>query len=352
MPTSPICSNGFKMKKDNWPVILIRRKIFQYLQILVLISCFRPADVGALELDPYPVFDFSRDSFSITTFREERPSFYWVNTGVPDIFFNGVQQLSYSPGPVVYSIRSIEYGVQTKGWVSDQLQLRATFPFEANALVDPSGNTHNVAKLGDVEIGATFLVAGKKEKGNFIGVDGRYRFATGTNPFDLDYPILSTGKGASEEAIGLVMAEELGGFSFFQSIHYEKTQPIMLDSSSILGAGVFQWPDNVEAEGRIEFLAYHRAQRFVSLYYDLSLRYSGLMEFNHQVMTYGQILDNTGTAIQTTSKLFFSKVGLIVKVDKEFSTEGSVTYFPEEFDVGYRPADGWIFSLSLIFRPI
>ncbi len=171
-------------------------------------------------------------------------------------------------------------------------------------------------------------------------MDGRYRFATGTNPFDLAFPLLSTGKGAPEEAIGMVMAQEVGGFSFFQSIHYEKTQPILLDSSSVLGAGVFQWPDNVEAEGRIEYLAFHRGERFVDLYYDLSLRSSGLMEFNHQVMTYGQYLNSIGQTIQTTSLLFFSKVGLVVKVDKDFSVDGSVSYLPEEFGLpSNRPAD-------------
>ena len=354
MQTSLICSSVYKMKKNSRPDFLIRIKVILFLKILILIFSLGLANVRAVELDPYPVFDFSRDAFSITTFREERPSFYWVNIGVPDIFFNGVQQLSSTPNPTVYSMRSVEYGVQTKGWVSDQLQLRGTFPFEANALVDPNGNTHNVAKLGDVEVGVTFLVAGKKEKGNFIGVDGRYRFATGTNPFDLAYPLLSTGKGASEEAVGLIMAQELGGFSFFQSIHYEKTQPIMLDSFSLLGEGVFQWPDNIEAEGRIEYLAFHRAQRFVSLYYDLSLRASGLMEFNHHVLTYGQIINTSEQTIQTTDRLFFSTGGVVVKVDKEFSVDGKVTTFPFEPVIGGkgRPDFGLLFSLSLIFRPI
>ncbi len=164
MPTSLICSSVFEMKKDCWSFFSTQRKFIWFLMAVILFFSLLPSEIRALELDPYPVFDFSRDAFSITTFREERPSFYWVNTGVPDIFFNGVQQLS-SPNPIVYSMRSIEYGVQTKGWVSDDLQLRTTIPFEANALVDPSGNTHNVAKLGDVEIGATFLIVGTKEKG-------------------------------------------------------------------------------------------------------------------------------------------------------------------------------------------
>ncbi|HJT25054.1 MAG TPA: hypothetical protein VJ873_10780 [bacterium] len=316
---------------------------------LVLLAFLTPSSSKGLDLDPYPVFDFSRDPFSITIFREERPSFYWVNTGIPDFFFKGVQQLSATPNPVVYSVRSIEYGVQAKGWVTDQLQVRTTFPFEANAIVDPSGNTHNAAKFGDMEVGATFLVAGKREKGSFIGVDGWYRFSTGTNPFDLAYPILSTGKGAPEEAIGLIVAEELDGFSFFQSIHYQKNQPIELGPANpFLGAGTFQWPDSVLAEGRVEYLVFHRSQRFVSLYYDLKLRKSGLMEFNGQPLSYGQNPNS-----QTTDALFFSQGGMVVRVDQSFSVDGSVSYFPFEFGQSiYRPDDGWIFSLSLIFRPI
>ena len=140
------------------------------------------------------------------------------------------------------------------------------------------------------------------------------------------------------------MGQELGGFSFFQSIHYEKTQPIFLDASNpFLGAGVFQWPDLVHAEGRIEYLVFHRAQRSVSLYYDMRFRMSGLMEFNNQAIPYGQGL--------MTDQLFFSTTGLLVRVDKEFSADGSVTFLP--FDVpNYRPDVGWLFSLSMIFRPI
>jgi hypothetical protein len=328
-----------------------RSGLFQIPSFFLLAFHLCSAPARALELDPYPVYDFSRDTFSISLFREERPSFYWVNIGVPDFFFNGVQQLSSIPNPTVYSIRSIEYGVQASGWVTDQVQLRGTFPFEANALVDPAGNTHNVSKVGDMELGATFLLSGKKERGNFIGLDGWYRFPTGTNPFSLAYPLLSTGKGAPEEALGLVMAEELGGFSFFQSIHYEKTQPITLDSSNVLlGPGVFQWPDNVLAEGRVEYLVLHRAERFVSLYYELRMRASGLMEFNHQVMTYGQLFDTSGQTVQTTDRLFFSTFGMLVRVDKEFSAEGKFSYFPYE-PFGARPDFGLLFSLSLVFRP-
>jgi hypothetical protein len=317
--------------------------------MMAVFFCFSPRASFALEMDPYPIFDFTRDSFSFTLFREERPSFYWVNIGVPDLFFNNVQQTSTTPSPTVYTMRSIEYGVRAQGWLTDQLQLRTTIPFEANALLDTVGNPHNLTKLGDVEVGATYLLTGNREKGNFIGLDGWFRFPTGTNPFSQIYPLLSTGKGASQETFGIVLAQELSGFSFFQSIHYEKTQPISLDSSNpFLGAGTFQWPDNILAEGRVEYLVYHRAQRFISFYYDLRMRMSGLMEFNHEPLTYG--LNPLG---QTTDMLFFSQGGMVVKVDKEFSAEGSVTFFPNEFGFSvYRPDDGWIFSLSLVFRPV
>ena len=329
--------------------------------LLTLLACWclpGPIPSFALELDPYPVYDFSRDPFSIAFFREERPSFYWVNIGVPDFFFKGVLQTSSLPSTTVaYAVNSMEYGVQAKGWVDDRLQLRSTFPFESNALLDASGNTHNVAALGDVEVAATYLVSGKREKGNFIGVDGWYRFATGTNPFQMTYPLLSTGMGAPQEAIGLVMAQEGGGFSFFQSIHYQTTQPLTLDAGNpFLGAGTFQWPDNILAEVRAEWLAYHRAQRFVSLFFELRMRMSGLMEFNHQPLTYGQDVYALapGTFVRTTDTLLFSKTGVLVRVDKDFSAEGSVTYFPTRnyWDPVYRPADGFLFSLSAVFRPI
>lgn len=117
------------MRKAGRPVFSPQRKLKRFLKIIILFCAFHHAPVSAIELDPYPVFDFSRDAFSITAFREERPNYYWVNTGVPDIFFNGVQQTSAYPGPTVYSMRSMEYGVQTKGWVSDQLQGTGHFPF-------------------------------------------------------------------------------------------------------------------------------------------------------------------------------------------------------------------------------
>ncbi|HEY5039356.1 MAG TPA: hypothetical protein VIJ93_09820 [bacterium] len=335
------------MKKRGCVLPFLNKKIgVLFYSLLISILWFGAGpirSVSAIELDPYPVLEIARDSFSINFFREERPSFYWVNIGVPDAFFAGVSQVFTSP--IVYSVRSIEFGVQVNHWLTDQFQLRATIPFEANALEDSTtGATHSLEKFGDLELGATFLLTGKREKGNFIGVDGWYRFATGTNPVTMAYPLLSSGKGASDESIGIVMGQELSGFSFFQSIHYETTQPIQVPATSpLFSPGVFQWPDNIEALGRVEWLVFHRAQRFVSFYYQLRMRMSGLMELNQQALPYSYKLN--------TDQLLFSTFGLIVRTDKEFSAECQFTNLPYELS-GTAPDFGWLFSLSLVFRPI
>ncbi|HVZ81259.1 MAG TPA: hypothetical protein VHE12_10775 [bacterium] len=319
------------------------------LFLFIVLVLFIPRQSFALQLDPYPVLDFTRDPFSIALFREERPSFYWVNIGVPDLFFNGVKQTGGSPGPVSYSIQSIQYGVRVQGWADERLQGRLTIPFEANALVDAVGNTQNLAKLGDVEVGASYLLIGQRVSGGFFGLDGWVRLPTGTNPFAMAFPLLSTGKGAGSAAFGLVAGEELDGFSFFQSIHYEKSEDLMLDPSNpLFGGGVFHWPDNLFAEFRGEWAVFHRAQRAVSLYYQLQMRASGEMLFDRSPVPYG-LTGQSGI----TDWLFFSKAGLVIKVDKDFSADGSLAFFPEEFLTPvYRPDAGWVFSLSIAFRPL
>ncbi len=319
-----------------------------------LLLFFSAVPLPALELDPFPSALSNRDDFFISFFREEKPSFYWVNVGLPNAFFQGVSQTVASP--LTYSVNGIEYGFGASGWLSDQIQVSATIPFEANALeqstlpVSSNENaTHSLEKLGDIELNGTYLFIGNKRKGNFIGLDGWYCFATGSNPFTIAYPLLSSGKGANREALGLVMGQHAGGFSFFQSIHYEKTDPIALSNTSIFGAGIFQWPDNWFATGRIEYEVFHRAQRLVSFYYELRLRKSGFMKMNNQNLYYG---NNYGdNQARSTDMLFDSSLGMEVRADKTFSALVQLTDFPDEL-VADRPSQGMLFNLSLLFRPI
>jgi len=296
----------------------------------------------ALELGSYPTSYFSRENFSLSFFREERPSFYWVNIGVPDFFFNGVSQLSgVNGGTVSYSVRSIEYGFRLGGWLDSHARLALTLPFEANAFEDVNGTTHNLPQFGDLEIALTYLFKGNKEKGNFMGVDGKLRLATGTNPFYQVYPLLASGKGASSVELGLEMRQEADGFSFFESIDYEKVERISLNASSVTGPGTFQWPDVVHALGRIEWQVFQRAQREITLFYEFRTRMTGLMRLNGQAISYGDG--------QYTDQLFFSTGGMLVRVDQELSVEGHGTWFPFEL-TRPRPDFGLLFSLSVIYR--
>ncbi len=322
-----------------------------------------PLQAQAISLDPYPVYDSFHDETAISFFREERPNLFWVNTGVPDAFFNGVNQTSGRPNNLVYTVNGIEYGIRLSRWITDQWRITSTIPFEANALADSSGNTgnvHTVDHFGDIEVGMTYLLDGQRQRGNFIGLDGWYRFATGTNPFTISYPLISSGRGASSEAFGVVMGQRLWNeFSFYESCHYETTQPITLDASNSAGlaAGTFQWPDNVEAEGRVEWDVLQRSQRVVSLFFQYSMRMGGLMTLNGQPLTYGQSFqyDNSGkaTPIGTTSQLFWDTGGAVFRVDKEFTAEMDVSYFPSYFIQSTQniPNAGLLLSLTLIFRP-
>jgi hypothetical protein len=338
--------------------------------LLSVIFILFPLKAMAVSLDPYPVYDSFHDESSISFFREERPSFFWTNTGVPDVFFNQANQLSAPSTQVnniAYSVNGIEYGVRLSHWVTDQWRVTGTIPFEANALVQPNtveaaGNTETVDKFGDVEVGTTYLVTGKRQKGNFIGLDGWYRFATGTNPFTQAYPLLSSGRGASSEALGIVMGQRLWNlFSLYESFHYETTQSVQVPSSNVLGlsAGTFQWPDNTEAMGRVEMDVLQRGERQVTLFYQYSGRISGSMTLNGQPITYGQSfvfnpVTNNFMAVGTSNQLFWSTIGGVARIDKEFTAEVDVSQFPVYFiqSVGVKPNDGGLMlSLSLIFRP-
>jgi hypothetical protein len=43
---------------------------------------------------------------------------------------------------------------------------------------------------------------------------------------------------------------------------------------------------------------------------------------------------------------------LTVRVDKDFSVGGQLSYFPSEYLGKPRPDNGFLFSLSLMFSPI
>jgi hypothetical protein len=336
---------------------------FRTIFFLFIFTSHFFSSARAIELDPYPVYDSFHDEFSISFFREEKPNCYWVNAGMPDAFFAGVSLVSPPPSHVTYALRGIEYGIRFSGWVTDQWRLTGTVPFEANAMLDSSGVTtiRGSERFGDMEIGMSFLLDGQRQKGNFIGLDGWFRFPTGTDPFTQSYPALSSGRGAASGALGVVAGQELWNeFSLFESFHYEQTLPMTIDAANTAGlaAGTFQWPDNIEALGRLEWRFFHRSQRVVSIFYQFSMRMSGLMLLNGQSVTYGQVYEDLGGGVYapfgTTNQLFSSTAGVLMTIDNEFSAEVDVSDLPVPvwfLPAQYHPDEGLVLSLSTIFRP-
>jgi hypothetical protein len=313
----------------------------------------------SIQMDPAPFENFSRDDFSFSIYRVELPSFYLISSGLPDFFFANLAPALSNP-PLVYNLRSIDYGFQVNAWVTEDIQLRINLPFEANTLEDSNlnaitldYNTDSQQNIGDLELGATYLLSGRRSGGNFIGLDGWYRFATGSNPFsqystgsspNLPEPLLATGKGTPEGSLGFILQQQLGRFSLFEGLHYQHSLPLVLTSSdSFIGPGVFQWPDELQALGRVEFLVFERAQRMVTFFYELSMRKTGSMFFNHIPVTYDQG--------HYEDQLFFSGGGITVRVDPQMTVEGELTYFPAALDGQSRPDDGLLLFLSVIYRP-
>jgi hypothetical protein len=322
------------------------------LTVLSLIPLFwaataRPA--RATQMDPIPFENFNQDDFSFSIYRYEKPSFYLASSGLPDFFFGGISKLSdpvLTPGAsLVYSLRSVEYGFQASVWPTEDIQLRLSVPFEANAFEDLTAVTQSLQNLGDLEVGASYLLSGKRSGGSYLGVDGWWRFATGTSPFGPPpNPILATGKGTPEGSLGFILRQQLGRFSLFESVHYQHSLPLRLDSSNpYLGPGVFQWPDELQALGRIEFLAFERAQRMVTLFGEYRMRKIGAMLWNQTPLTYDQG--------HYADQLFYLGCGLTVRADSQLTVEGKIDYFPTEFSGVSRPEHGTLFFLSVTYRP-
>ncbi len=320
------------------------------LAVFALALFFALGKAQAVQMDPVPFENFSQDDFSFSIYRYEKPSFYLANSGLPDFFFNDVSKLSEptqaSPGAdLIYSLRSIQYGLQASAWPTNDIQIRVSLPFEANAFEDLSGATQNRQNIGDLEVGASYLLTGQRTGGNYVGVDGWYRFATGTSPFnELVSPVLATGKGTPEGSLGVIMRQQLARFSLFESVHYQHSQPLQLTSSSLyLGPGVFQWPDEFQALIRAEFMAFQQAERMVTLFGQYRMRKMGAMTWNQTPLTYNQ-----GRYVD---QLFYLGGGMTVRVDAQLTVDAEVDYFPSEIAGAARAGYGNLFFLSVSYRP-
>jgi hypothetical protein len=151
---------------------------------------------------------------------------------------------------------------------------------------------------------------------------------------------MSSGKGTLARAGGLIAAQKVGRFSFFQGLNYEKTGPISLPRFySRDTPAVFQWPDVFHAAARIEFQFFKRSYRAVSLFYDLRMRQSRDLKYGEEVLA-------------AKDRLFFSTGGLFVRVDPELAVTGQYCYFPFEIrPTKGRPDFGGLLTITVSYTP-
>jgi hypothetical protein len=294
---------------------------------------------SALNLEPPALHRLPTDRLTVGATRWEKNSAYYVNLGLPWEFFEGVEKVSELP--VVRSVRAVEYGLRVSGWPHDRVFLQGFLPFESVYLVPVEGLTRarELKKGGDLEFSAALLLLGDRRSRIRAGVDGWVRPATGTDPFSLAYPLMTTGKGAPQWAFGVTGAQQAGRFSFFQGLNYEKTGPIRLPRYFTWDSpGTFRWPDVLHAAARVEFRFFRRAYRAVDAFYDLRMRRTGVMRYGDQVLV-------------EADRLFYSSFGLAVRVDPEFSVTGQYSVFPFEFTDKARPDWGGLLFLSVAYTP-
>ena len=304
-----------------------------------------PTPSSAMNFDPPQFYRLSQQRVFFSVTRWEKPSFYYVNQGLPFEFFDGVGKVTELP--MVYSLRGVEYGFRVGGWPLERFFLQATLPYESVYLEQvPSGSgfstglPNELRKTGDFELSAAFFLLGTRKTSFHLGVNGWVRFPTGTNPFDLAFPLMSSGKGASQRSGGLVAGQQAGRFSFFQGLNYEKAGSIALQRFYTLDhPASFQWPDVFHAAARLEFRFFRRSYRTVAAFYDLRMRQVG-------VLKYGE------TVLNGKDRLYTSSGGLQVQVDPELAVTGQYSFFPFEFDSNKgRPDFGGLLTLSVTYTP-
>jgi hypothetical protein len=313
------------------------RRAFPWLMLLLALP---PVGAFAMNFEPPVFYRPPLERLFIGATRWEKSSAYFVNLGLPGEFFEGVEKISEIPQ--VQSIRAVEYGLRAGGWPTDRVFVQGFLPYESVYMVPTAGTYYakELKKGGDFELSGAYLLLGSRKTPFYAGLNGWYRFPTGTNPFDLPYPLMSSGKGAPQWAFGAIGAQKAGRFYFFQGLNYENTGAIRLPSFfSWDNPASFQWPGVLHAAARFEFQFFKRSYRSVNAFYDLRLRRVGPLKYGDAVLV-------------EADRLYYSSFGLFVKVDPELTVTGQYSFFPFEFTDIPRPDWGGLLFLSVAYTPL
>jgi hypothetical protein len=262
-----------------------------------------------------------------------------VNLGLPSDFFTPVLRLSELPE--VYSLQGLEYGVGLSVWPLERLQAQLTLPFESNSFTDITDISHSSVRPGDLKLGASWLGWGTRTGKIRVAANGWAILPSGVSPFRAVTPILATGLGTYRAALGVWASEQVGRFSFFQWINYEKSTSTEFNqfADTVVPGSTLYWPDRQYAGARIEWRFFNRGIREASLVGSLRVQRWGDWKVNDFVWS-------------PADRIFDAGLGLKVRADKELTVEGLWNYFPVEWNYSItRPDFGQIITLVLCFHP-
>jgi hypothetical protein len=261
-----------------------------------------------------------------------------VNLGLPEGFFQPV--LPIATIPLVYSVRGVEYGLGLTGWPHPRLQARASLAFEANRYEDLFGSIRRTVRPADLEGALSVLAVGRRDSALRVAADGWVRWPTGVSPFETADPLLASGRGVLQGALGGWASERVGRFSFFQWIHYENASTTRFDRwrGDPVTPSTLRWPAQWHAGFRTGWTPFRRGGREVTLHYELRMRQAEALEFH-------------GVPAVPADRLLYSTGLMTVRVDPELSVDGRLTFFPLELGTGRtRPDFGTLVSIALHYH--
>jgi hypothetical protein len=298
----------------------------------------------SFQLDPSPIsWWMTPRPFSVILYRQDLTNFYWYNAGIPPEFFSGSYSANdRSPSYLTTNSDSFQYGISLESWIIPQVQLHVDFPIEINSITNSEGVTDNLARIGDMSLSGNFLLEGNQKSSDWMALEFHISLPTGTNPFKVAYPFLSTGTGVLETGIGGLAVQHWGLFSFFQKVQYQQSQPLMIPSYfSIENPGMllkFQWPSVWSFTGRVQYLILNRSIRPVYVFYQIYFRRDSAFLLN-------------GNSIYGPTDVVFSTIGSIIGIDPWLSIELRLSYFLGKYYYASIPGFGPQASVGLIFKP-
>lgn len=290
--------------------------------------------------DPFPEpWETLGEKHSFWFYRMERPSFFWVNAGLPAAFFTGVA-LDSDGNP---RVESLEIGVQGVVPLPGGFHLKLQERFWTKTYESGEGTRISSVRAGDVHGFLKKSLIGDAAKAFFVRAGVGFRLPTGRPPWRAPHPFLATGLGiGSFLSVLEIHWNFFGGFFLQQRLNYEQPfKAVFLRDGVFVGEGFFRWPASFSASHRLGWRFHARGERASVLFYEWTGRRVGALFWN-------------GEPLVAADRFFSSGGGLSTRITGKTTFEIAVHWYPAE--IGFfteprpRPAFGLLLTAGLSYR--